>query len=257
MTRHVTKGFAGMIVGALICLSCFHLARASTGTDPAIPSADTVFSLYHSGAFFCAGIVAVYLIGRWAAGDVGWLKDPVHAHYVTAILAALAVIAIPASQGTTPNMSMLLTAAGTLLATLLPNALQPATKPVVADNRPPGPSGSAPGFIRPAALFALGSIAIAFALGVACGGPQTPSGQLATCTETAAVKQLEPVVQSIAESGIADIKGLMSALAVGFGTAEVDCVASFVEAELKAKLGAAPETQAAIARLDEWLHRAR
>jgi hypothetical protein len=86
-------------------------------TDPGL---STIETLYRSGAWLCLGIVAVFLALRYASAHVGWLKVPARAHYVAIALAALAVVAVPAAQGTTPNMQMIMSALGAGLALVLP-----------------------------------------------------------------------------------------------------------------------------------------
>ena len=64
------------------------------------PSPDILFSLYHSGAYLCLGIVAAYLALRYASNHVGWLEVPGRAHYVAAALGGLALLVAPAIHGT-------------------------------------------------------------------------------------------------------------------------------------------------------------
>lgn len=92
------------------------------------PSPDTLLSLYHSGAFLCTGIVAVYLLLRWGSTRIAWLEVPNRAHYVTAFLAGLALVLPPAVQGQTPSASMIAAAIGTIVALLLPGAVATSSK---------------------------------------------------------------------------------------------------------------------------------
>ena len=101
----------------------WHAAYAQGAPDPlADPAASlSLFAkLYHSGAYLCLGIVVVFAGLRWASNHITWLEAPNRAHYVTAALAGLALIALPASQGTTPNLSMIVSAVGMTLATFAP-----------------------------------------------------------------------------------------------------------------------------------------
>jgi hypothetical protein len=86
---------------------------------PTDPSPDVLFSLYHSGAFLCLGIVAAYLALRYASSHIAWLEVPGRAHYIAAVLGGLALIIGPISQGTTPNASMLMTAGSAVVALFL------------------------------------------------------------------------------------------------------------------------------------------
>ena len=136
-------------------------------TDPTA-AISTLSHLYSTGAFFCLGIVVVYLALRYASTHVAWLEAPGRAHWVTVALAVLAVFAIPAAQGTTPNVSMLGSAAATLLALLLPGA-PPAKKAPQ--------SGRVDGYVLAMlVMFALGMATIAF---VACTHQQVVAGELA------------------------------------------------------------------------------
>ena len=83
------------------------------------PTVDTLIALYHSGAFLCLGIVAAYLLLRWGSTHWAWLEVPGRAHYISAVLAGLALLIVPASQGTTPNASMVVAAIGTVVALFL------------------------------------------------------------------------------------------------------------------------------------------
>jgi hypothetical protein len=82
-------------------------------TDTDVSAID---KLYHSGAWLCLGIVAVFLVLRYAATHWAWLKEDHRAVWVSAILGGLAILIVPATQGTTPNLSMILTASFTVLA---------------------------------------------------------------------------------------------------------------------------------------------
>lgn len=89
------------------------------------PTTDTVFNLYHSGAFLCAGILLGYLSLRYLSTHVAWLQVPGRAHYVAAVLGGLATIIVPVSQGTTPNMSMITLVVTTIAALFLRGAVRP------------------------------------------------------------------------------------------------------------------------------------
>jgi hypothetical protein len=102
-------------------------------------SFDNVWHLYQSGALLPAAIVLVYLLCRWGVGSVPWLKQPQHAHYMTAIVTALAVLAVPAAQGQSPTLQLVVSAVGTLIALLLPGIA--AAQPVAAKPATPNQGG--------------------------------------------------------------------------------------------------------------------
>lgn len=82
--------------------------------------------LYHSGAWLCLGIVVVFVLLDYLSKHVGWLKAPNRAHYVAIALAGLATLAVPASQGTTPNLQMIIAALGASFALVMPGTAKPA-----------------------------------------------------------------------------------------------------------------------------------
>lgn len=86
------------------------------------PSPSSLYALYHSGAYLCLAIVALYLALKFASLHVAWLKVPGRAHFVTGILGAAALVIVPISQGTTPNFVMFTTVLPVLAALFLPGA---------------------------------------------------------------------------------------------------------------------------------------
>jgi hypothetical protein len=86
---------------------------------------DTIVSLYQHGALLPAGILTVYLLLRWGVGNVPWLKEPKHAHYATAIVAGLAVLAAPAAAGTTPDLNHVISAVLAIAMLMMPGVSQP------------------------------------------------------------------------------------------------------------------------------------
>jgi hypothetical protein len=100
-------------------------ANAAAIPDPATAPLETLSlaeKLYHSGAYLCLGILALFLGLRYASQHVAWLEVPGRAHYVSAFLGGLALVAIPASQGSTPNLSMIVVAIGTVVSLCAPGA---------------------------------------------------------------------------------------------------------------------------------------
>lgn len=106
---------------AMLCSVASAQAVPDPVSDPAA-TASVLSHLYSTGAFFCLGIVGVYIALKLASTRVAWLEVPGRAHYVTVALAVLAIFAVPAMQGTTPNASMLMVAFGTAMSLLLPGA---------------------------------------------------------------------------------------------------------------------------------------
>lgn len=85
---------------------------------------DTIVSLYQHGALLPAGILAVYLLMRWGVGNVPWLKEPQHAHYATAIVAGLAVLAAPAAAGASPDLNHVISAVLAIAMLMVPGVSQ-------------------------------------------------------------------------------------------------------------------------------------
>lgn len=81
---------------------------------------DTASHLYSSGAFIALGVFLVWKVLDWGSTHIAWLQAPGRAHYVTVAVAVAAVFGLPASQGTTPNMSMLFVAIGAAASLLAP-----------------------------------------------------------------------------------------------------------------------------------------
>ena len=76
-------------------------------TDPTLDP--SVFDkLYHSGAWICIAILVLFFALRFASTSWAWLRDDHRAVWVSAILGGLALLVVPASQGTTPNLSMII-----------------------------------------------------------------------------------------------------------------------------------------------------
>jgi hypothetical protein len=86
------------------------------------PDPTVLEKLYHSGAWLCLAILVAFYALRFASTRISWLEAPGRAHYVTAILAVLAVIVVPASQGTTPNVGMIVAAITGNILLFLPGA---------------------------------------------------------------------------------------------------------------------------------------
>lgn len=124
-------------------------------TDPTA-TVSLLSHLYSTGAFLCLGVLVTYLALKYASKHVAWLEVPGRAHYVTVALAVLAVFALPASQGTTPNASMLTVAFGTVMSLLLPGA-------------PKADKTAQAGFVRGSLMVVLAAIGLSW---IACGASQ-------------------------------------------------------------------------------------
>ena len=85
------------------------LTPASLPTDP-LAEVGLVEKLYSGGAFVDAGILVVFFLLAYASTHVPVLAKDRYAVIVSAALGGLALLAVPAMQGTTPNASMLATA---------------------------------------------------------------------------------------------------------------------------------------------------
>lgn len=79
--------------------------------QPDPESLSTLASLYQHGLYIPLAILVVYFALRWGSTHVTWLEQGKNAAYVAAALGGLATLVAPAAQGTTPNTSMLIAAA--------------------------------------------------------------------------------------------------------------------------------------------------
>jgi len=126
--------------------------------NPTTDDLSAIDKLYHSGAWLCLGLVAVFLVLRYAATRWAWLKEDHRAVWVSAILGGLALLVVPATQGTTPNLSTILTAVFTVLAL----HADPKKTPAEQDKAAQG------GFIRLSLMLVIAAIAGAVLL-AGCG----------------------------------------------------------------------------------------
>jgi hypothetical protein len=76
-----------------------------------VESVSMLTKLYKSGAWIGLGILIAFFALSIAAKKVAWLKEGKRAVYCSAALGGLALLAVPASQGSTPNAAMFLAAA--------------------------------------------------------------------------------------------------------------------------------------------------
>lgn len=211
--------------------------------DPTVDPTATVSllsHLYSTGALFCLGVVAVYIALKYASKHVAWLEVPGRAHYVTVALAVLAVFALPASQGTTPNTSMLMVAFGTAMSLLLPGATSSSKAPQA-------------GFARFDVMFTLAALAgAAFAWIVAihltgCATLKSDAivagSAFAACGEKDA-SGLFSQVGTIVESNSGNLESQLTSLAASAGIDAVKCAIAAVDAVI-GQSGSAISTSAA------------
>lgn len=145
-------------------------------------------TLYHSGAWLCLAIFGVFFALRFLSTHVAWLEAPNRAHYVTAVLAGLALIAVPASQGTTPNLSTIVMAVVTVGA-------------LWSQGVTPAPKQSQGGFLR------LGLVVFVAGFGVIVIGcawfkseSKAVAGDVVDCTKTTAagaIKEFGPAIDAL------------------------------------------------------------
>ena len=72
--------------------------------------------LYKSGAFFALGILVVFTGLYFADKQIAWLQQGKRGVYVAAGLGCLAVLVVPATQGSTPTLAMIFSALTTGIA---------------------------------------------------------------------------------------------------------------------------------------------
>lgn len=138
--------------------------------DPLANPADSLTvleKLYHSGAWIALVIlVAFYGLTILSKQSIPWLQVGHRAAYLSSALGALAVLALPASQGTTPNLAMVVAALGAAL-TLRTNPKQPSQGSSTS-----GPPSSGPP-LGAVALVMLAAIALGMTVGCAASTRQT------------------------------------------------------------------------------------
>ena len=182
------------------------------------PSPDTLLSLYHSGAFLCTGIVAVYLLLRWGSTRIAWLEVPNRAHYVTAFLAGLALVLPPAVQGQTPSASMIAAAIGTMIALLLPGAT-------------PAPKSTQAGFVS---RWLMGFVAVCAVI-VGCswfrGTVEPDVNAVIDCGKQEATAQtIEDIVATFAAAvASGNVAAAVEGLVTKYGTQIVACSLAAIE----------------------------
>ena len=92
--------------------------------DSPIESASLLSKLYKSGAWVGMAILVAFFGLSIASKKVKWLKEGKRAVYSAAALGALAMLSVPASQGNTPTVGMVVAALGAAI-TLALNPTKP------------------------------------------------------------------------------------------------------------------------------------
>ena len=125
-------------LASLACLSfVLGFAGHAWAADPVIPdplaapgdSLSLASKLYHSGAYVALAIVVAFFALSVAAKKLAWLTQGKRAAYTASALGALTLLAVPASQGTTPNATMIVTAVMTAVALILHPTPAPSPTP--------------------------------------------------------------------------------------------------------------------------------
>lgn len=80
--------------------------------DHPAQSASEVTKLWKDGAVTASIIFALFVILSWASKHIEWLETGSRAAYTATALTFLTLLVEPASRGTTPTLSMILSAAG-------------------------------------------------------------------------------------------------------------------------------------------------
>lgn len=94
-------------------------AMPDPAADP-LATASLVVRLWKSGALVPAIVVALFALVVIASRYVSWLGQGKRAVYTAGAVAALALLAEPASRGTTPNLGMIVAAIGAFVALVFP-----------------------------------------------------------------------------------------------------------------------------------------
>lgn len=104
-----------VIVASVFAALCVCVASAFAGVvpDPIASPSDAMsllVKLWHGGALIAGGILVAFFGLTVASRKISWLQEDHRAVYVAAILGGLALLAVPAADGNTPNLSMILSA---------------------------------------------------------------------------------------------------------------------------------------------------
>lgn len=102
--------------------------------DAPIDSANFLYRLYKSGGLLPACIVGMFFLLTFLSKTWKWLQEDHRVVYISAALGGLGLLVGPASQGTTPNMSMIFGAVAAAVA-LYQNPKKPAIEAAKAEAR--------------------------------------------------------------------------------------------------------------------------
>lgn len=118
---HAQATDAGSAVGSAVGSGSAVAAPAPTPPtlDNPTETLGTLAKLYHSGAFFSLAIVVLFLGLGLADSKITYLQQGKRGVYIAAALGGLAMLAAPAFQGTTPNLSMFTSALATAVALVI------------------------------------------------------------------------------------------------------------------------------------------
>lgn len=95
---------------------------ASTMPDPVadpVATGSLVWKLYKGGALVPAILVGLFAVCIFLSRYVKWLSEGKRAVWMAGALAGLALLAEPASRGTTPNLAMIVAALSAMTALIL------------------------------------------------------------------------------------------------------------------------------------------
>ena len=119
-----TAGSAAVASSGSAAVAATPATTAPAAPDPLANPGDalsTASKLYHSGAWFDLGIFVAFVILFVLYKEDDWFKRGKRAAYFAAVLGLLTILVVPASQGTTPNLQMIVGALATAGAALFPH----------------------------------------------------------------------------------------------------------------------------------------
>jgi hypothetical protein len=177
--------------------------------DPALDPS-VLEKLYHSGAWLCLAILVVFFALRAAKTRIAWLKEDHRAVWVSAILGGLALLVVPATQGTTPNLSMLIAA----LVTVASLHADPKKTPEEQKAELPTATVVSPprGFARLGLMIAIVAIGSVLLFGCSTGASRQSTLGYLLATTTAVAADMTPQNDALIQ---ADIAGRAASQAAG------------------------------------------
>jgi hypothetical protein len=215
-------------------------------TDPN-SAVSTLSTLYHSGAYACLAIVAVYLALKVASTKIAWLAaTPTRVHDVAIALGILAIFVPSAAAGSLPSIATIATSIPVIIALVLPGR----------------PASQDPAL--PIAKVAKIGAVLALALMVSCATLTTMTGAWATCAKTdlgqivdGQGKSLSGYVADLLDGNGAALESALLALAGQVGLDAVECAVTAYEQTHAGSGGSAMATSLAassgLARAQAWI----